>query len=115
MPPAAATVEDVPDELVDLDLDISSPAPLDAVSDSVSPAPDLDDLPPLELPDVATTVIQPKKAPDEPMELPTMASPAAAPANDGLDFDLTSDAPTPAAAETAPAAFDLNSISLPER
>ena len=111
MPPAPAEPQEVPDELVDLDLDISSPAPLDEVKDSVSPTPDTEELAPLELPDVATTVIQPKKPVEEPgMDIETV-EPAPAPAGDGLDFDLSMDEPAPAPA-TAPAAFDLNSISL---
>jgi pilus assembly protein FimV len=117
MPPAPAAPEEVPEELVDLDLDISSPAPLDEVNDSVSPTPDTDDLPPLELPDVATTVIQPKKSAEPPMDVPSLdvTEPAAGVAADdgSLDFDLSMDEPTQAPAPaTAPAAFDLDSISL---
>jgi len=108
--PAAAPAED-PAELIDLDLDISAPAPLDEVSDSVSPhTTEAGDLPPLELPEVENTVIEPKAPADSAMELPKID--AAAPADDGgLDFDLSMDTPAPAPAP-APASFDLSSISL---
>jgi pilus assembly protein FimV len=112
--PAAATVDD--ESGVDLDLDISAPMPLGEVSDSVSPVTtEAGDLPPLELPDVATTVIQPKATPADSglMDLPSLEPVSAAPADHGgLDFDLdetTQANPSPA---PAPAAFDLNSISL---
>jgi len=110
--PAAATVED--DEAVDLDLDISAPAPLDAVSDSVSPViTEAGDLPPLELPEIETTVIEPKAPADTAMDLPSLesAEPAAADQG-GLDFDLTDDERTVPITSTKPASFDLDSISL---
>ncbi|HEX5355433.1 MAG TPA: FimV/HubP family polar landmark protein [Aquabacterium sp.] len=108
---------EVPADLVDLDLDISAPAPLDEVNDSVSPpTTEAGDLPPLELPEVETTVIEPKTAAADtgPMDLPMIDSgaPAAPAADAGLDFDL-GDVPTEAQAPApAPASFDLSSISL---
>ncbi|MBI5927320.1 MAG: hypothetical protein HY836_17140 [Aquabacterium sp.] len=106
---------EVPADLVDLDLDISAPAPLDEVNDSVSPpTTEAGDLPPLELPEVETTVIEPKTAAADtgPMDLPMIdtGAPAAPAADAGLDFDLD-DVPTEAPAP-APASFDLSSISL---
>jgi pilus assembly protein FimV len=118
MPPApAATVDDEADHADHLDLDISAPAPLDAaVSDSVSPViTEAGDLPPLELPEVETTVIEPKAPDTGAMDLPSLDAAAPAPAEaGGLDFDLSDDertVPIPSTAP-APAAFDLNSISL---
>jgi pilus assembly protein FimV len=116
--PAAAMVEDEADAADHLDLDISAPAPLDtAVSDSVSPViTEAGDLPPLELPEVETTVIEPKAPADTgAMDLPSLDAAAPAPEETGgLDFDLSDDertVPIPSTAP-APAAFDLNSISL---
>ncbi|TAK84386.1 MAG: hypothetical protein EPO09_20910 [Aquabacterium sp.] len=110
-----APAAEMPAELVDLDLDISAPAPLDEVTDSVSPpTTEAGDLPPLELPEVETTVIEPKSAAADtgPMDLPMIdtGAPAAPAADGGLDFDLgevQTQAPAP-----APASFDLSSISL---
>jgi pilus assembly protein FimV len=113
--PAPAPVpEEVPASLVDLDLDISAPAPFDEVTDSVSPPTTAaGDLPPLDLPDLDTTVIEPKaSAPTAPMDLPTVGAEAEAKSDDGgLDFDLGGDAPAAAPAPAAPS-FDLDSLSL---
>jgi pilus assembly protein FimV len=120
-PPAAAlSPDDMPAELVDLDLDISAPTPLDEVSDSVSPPTTAaGDLPPLDLADLndTTTIIQAKvmkPEPEAPMGLPPLepVAPAAAADDGGLDFDLSLDAPAAPAAAPAPAAFDLGNISL---
>jgi pilus assembly protein FimV len=96
-------------ELVDLDLDISAPMPLDEVTDSVSPPiTAAGDLPPLNLPDVPTTTIQPKAAEPEGMiDLPTLAPEPEGKSN-LIDFDFDDDKTVAA----APAAFDMSEISL---
>lgn len=114
-PVAAPVAADMPAELVDLDLDISAPMPLDEVSDSVSPhTTEAGDLPPLQLPEIENTVAEPKSAAQDtgPMDLPKIdAGVSAAPSADGgLDFDLNVDHKP--AASAAPAAFDMGSISL---
>lgn len=114
--PAAPSYEPppTPDHLVDLDLDISAPAPLDEVNDSVSPpTTEAGDLPPLELPEVETTVTQPKVHAEEAsgMDLPTITMPFNKAEEGPVDFDLNVDAPAPAQA-TAPAAFDMGGLSL---
>ncbi len=105
----------VPAELVDLDLDISAPMPLDEVSDSVSPhTTEAGDLPPLQLPEIENTVAEPKSVALDtgPMDLPKIdAGVSASPSADGgLDFDLNMDHKP--AASAAPASFDMSSISL---
>nr|WP_315194451.1 FimV/HubP family polar landmark protein [uncultured Aquabacterium sp.] len=123
---------------VDLDLDISAPMPLDEVTDSVSPATESGDLPPLQLPEFGEdlpVVEAPSFAPpavalddladlgDLSADLPSLegvsasdapAAPAAAPAADlGLDFDLdTADLPAVAQTPAAAPSFDLGDISL---
>ena len=114
---------------VDLDLDISSPSSLDAVTDSVSPTTEAGDLPSLHLPEFgedlplgqATAPAAFTTSAPEPMDLPSLegleqgldvpsVEPAPAAPSAGLDFDLESVLP---AAEPAPApAFDLSDISL---
>ena len=102
---------------VNIDLDISAPTPLDAVTDSISPPiteagnlPELRDLPdltdgPAMVVDTAPAELQPEPQPAEVVD-PNM-----------LDFDLTLDEPAPAQApvaaqpEAAPS-FDFESISL---
>ena len=127
--PAAAS------SALDLDLDISAPSSLDAVTDSVSPTTEAGDLPSLGLPEFgedlplaqATAPAAFTSSVPEPMDLPSLESldqgldqglgmpepePVAspAPASAGLDFDLESVLPP---AEPAPApAFDLSEISL---
>lgn len=117
---------------VDLDLDISAPSSLDAVTDSVSPSTEAGELPPLSLPEFGDDLpLAQATAPaaftadvSEPMDLPSLESldqglaqaepvveAAPAPqASSGLDFDLESVLP---AVEPAPApAFDMSEISL---
>ena len=113
--PVAAPAAAMPAELVDLDLDISAPMPLDEVSDSVSPhTTEAGDLPPLQLPEIENTVAEPKSAALDtgPMDLPKIdAGVSATPSADGgLDFDLHVDHKP--AASAAPASFDMSSISL---
>lgn len=101
---------------VDLDLDISSPAPLDEVNDSVAPpVTAAGDLPPLELPEFgsdlpsAPTQASPAEAPLEfGVDLPSL-EPTSSPAADaqGLDFGVEA----PSAPAPAPA-FDLGDLSL---
>jgi pilus assembly protein FimV len=110
-------------DAVDLDLDISSPAPLDEVKDSVSPpVTAAGDLPPLELPEFGEQLSQASRAAPSPSEAPLefgvdlpsldVASPAPAAqvsaVADGLDFGIEA----PAVAAPAPASFDLSDISL---
>ncbi|MBT9610801.1 MAG: hypothetical protein IV110_12255 [Aquabacterium sp.] len=118
---------------LDLDLDISAPSSLDAVTDSVSPMTEAGDLPSLSLPEFGEDLpLAQTTAPaaftsgvPEPMDLPSLESldqgldqgldmpePAASPepASNGLDFDLESVLP-PAEPAQAPA-FDLSDISL---
>ena len=125
LPPAAAVAaavsepapepvaDEVPSGLVDLDLDISAPAPFDEVTDSVSPPTTAaGDLPPLDLPDLDTTVIEPKPAESTaPMDLPTVAPDAPKADDGGLDFDMGAEQSAAAPAPAAPS-FDLDSISL---
>ncbi|NBD21789.1 hypothetical protein GTZ97_14055 [Aquabacterium fontiphilum] len=107
-------------ELVNIDLDISAPTPLDAVTDSVSPPiteagslPELRDLP--DLADAPAVVVDTAPA-DLPDDLQDVGTARADDAN-ALDFDLTLDEPAQVAApvaaqpEAAPA-FDFESISL---
>jgi len=97
---------------VDLDLDISSPAPLDEVNDSVAPPiTAAGDLPALDLAEFGSSLPSaPAPAPAEaPLEfgvdLPSLDAPAAD--AEGLDFGVeASPAPAPAPA------FDLGDISL---
>ncbi len=135
--PSALDTQPAPEALsadadgMDLDLDISAPTPLDAVSDSVQPhAPEGEELGALELPDIESfpsgaLSSAPAAEPDVSMDLPSLDEAAAAPAqaedDGGLDFDLSLDEPgspdaAPAvqqpAAEPAPVAFDMGSISL---
>jgi pilus assembly protein FimV len=113
MPENLAQAEDA----VDLDLDISSPAPLDEVKDSVSPPiTAAGDLPSLELPEFGA-------------DLPVAGTPAPAPADAPLEFGVDLPSLEPVAAPTADAggmdfgievppvpapapAFDLGDISL---
>ncbi len=99
-------------ELVDLDLDISAPMPLDEVTDTVSPPiTAAGDLPPLNLPDVPTTTIQAKKAePEGLIDLPTLA-PEPAPKANLIDFDFDDDKTVVGEPAAAPS-FDLSEISL---
>lgn len=108
-------------DFVDLDLDISAPAPLDSVNDSVSPGiTDDGHLPPLTLPfgdesaqvsTVINTVIEPAKAQaDELSDLPALEEIEPAKDDAGLDFDLSP--AEPFAPPPAPPAFDMSSISL---
>jgi pilus assembly protein FimV len=110
----APPVPPAPDggELVDLDLDISAPMPLDEVTDTVSPPiTAAGDLPPLNLPDVPTTTIQAKKAePEGLIDLPTLA-PEPAPNANLIDFDFDDDKTVVGEPAAAPA-FDLSEISL---
>ena len=135
--PSALDTQPAPEALsadadgMDLDLDISAPTPLDAVSDSVQPhAPEGEELGALELPDIESfpsgaLSSAPAAEPDVSMDLPSLDEAAAAPAqaedDGGLDFDLSLDEPgspdaAPAvqqpAAEPAPVGFDMGSISL---
>ncbi|WP_298014045.1 FimV/HubP family polar landmark protein [uncultured Aquabacterium sp.] len=111
-PPVAAEPDDV--DMVNLDLDISGPAPLDEVTDSVSPAAvELNDLPPLDLNDDLPDLGNPP-ASAEPVELPELPA-ATSPDNAGLDFDLDEFPPAAPAAQPAATpdpAFDMESISL---
>lgn len=112
--PAAAPASLTAADLSDVDLDISAPAPLDAVTDSVSPPiTEAGSLPELrtDLPELGGAVAETAPA--------VLDVPAEAPRDDSasLDFDLTLDEPAPAApaapAEPAPASsFDFGSISL---
>ncbi len=110
------TAPAMPAELLDLDLDISKPASLAEVTDSVSPPTTVaGDMPALELPEVEMTYIEPKPAMADtrPMDLPSIddaAQEVTADGYGGLDFDL-GEVPAQAPA-TAPASFDLSSISL---
>jgi len=114
-PLPAASPDDV--DFVDLDLDISSPAPLDEVNDSVSPpTTEAGDLPPLTLPlddgltTQVNTVVEPAPSAAQALdEFPPISAPAD---DNGLDFDLSSDAFGSPAAPAAAPAFDMNSISL---
>ena len=112
-----------PVDLVDLDLDVSAPMPLDEVTDTVSPmTTEAGDLPPLQLPEIENTVIEPKVAAAADagsLDLPALddmdapAAPVASGADEhSIDFDLTADETTVATPAPVPAAFDLNSISL---
>jgi pilus assembly protein FimV len=98
-----------------LDLDISAPAPLDEVTDSVSPsALESSDLPELSFPgesfDSSQPVSQAMAAQAEaPIELPELALPDLG--DGGLDFDLTADE-HPAAETGEASSFDMGSISL---
>ncbi len=94
---------------VDLDLDISAPAPLGAVSDSVSPNTTPADLPSLRLPEFGEDL----------PAAPTVAAAAAAaravdmlPSLDDLDKDVSPAAPAAGASKsTAPGLdFDLESV-----
>jgi len=114
--PAAPVVEPAPEasDLVDLDLDISAPVPFDEVTDSVAPpTTEAGDLPPLELPEVETTVIEPKASEPGSIDLrslePIHPAPEARADQGSIDFDLSVDE---AAAPSAPASFDLSGISL---
>jgi len=118
-----------PSSSMDLDLDISAPSSLDAVTDSVSPTTEAGELPPLSMPEFgedlplaqATAPAAFTSSMPEPMDLPSLESldqgldlpepvAAPAPASSGLDFDLESILPPQ---EPAPApAFDLSEISL---
>ncbi len=103
------------DDGVDLDLDISSPAPLDEVNDSVAPpVTAAGDLPPLELPEFGANLPSaPTPAPVEaPLEfgvdLPSLEpTPVQSADAEGLDFGIEA----PPAPAPAPA-FDLGDISL---
>lgn len=130
LPEVAQPADD--DAGVDLDLDISAPSSLDAVTDSVSPTTEAGDLPSLSLPEFGEDLpLAQATAPaafqtdvSEPMDLPSLESldqglaPAetaaeAAPvaqASSGLDFDLES--VLPAAEPAAAPAFDMSEISL---
>ena len=107
----APSVED----LSSIDLDISAPAPLDSVTDSVSPPiTEAGDLPELRS-DLPELTPGPDTAPVA-LEEPS-ASESAPAESDALDFDLNlDDVPSSsAAAEPAPApapSFDFESISL---
>lgn len=112
--PVAAPASVAATDLSDVDLDISAPAPLDAVTDSVSPPiTEAGSLPELrtDLPELGGAVAETAPAVlDAPAEVPR-DEPAS------LDFDLTLDEPAPAApsapAEPAPvSSFDFGSISL---
>jgi pilus assembly protein FimV len=97
-------------ELVDLDLDISAPMPLDEVTDTVSPPiTAAGDLPPLHLPDVPTTTIQAKAEPQGMIDLPTL--PPEAPQGNMIDFDFDDDKTVTGEAAAAPT-FDMSEISL---
>lgn len=117
-PPAVVASVDESSDLVDLDLDISAPVPFDEVTDSVAPpTTEAGDLPPLELPEVETTVIEPKATgPSEPgsidlRSIEPVQTAAEARADQGnIDFDLSVDERD--AQPSAPASFDLSSISL---
>ncbi len=103
------------DDGVDLDLDISSPTPLDEVKDSVAPpVTAAGDLPPLELPEFGSDlpVASAPAAADAPLEfgvdLPSLEPVPTQPADsEGLDFGIE----VPAVPAPAPA-FDLGDISL---
>ncbi len=101
------------DESVDLDLDISSPAPLDEVNDSVAPpVTAAGDLPPLDLPEFGSSLPSAPAPAEAPLEfgvdLPNLEpTPAPAADADGLDFGIE----VPPAPAPAPA-FDLGDISL---
>lgn len=104
------------DDLSSIDLDISAPAPLDSVTDSVSPPiTEAGDLPEIrsDLPELTPSADTAPVTLDE----PAAAEPAPA-VNESLDFDLNlDDVPSSAAAEPAPApapapSFDFESISL---
>jgi pilus assembly protein FimV len=107
-----------PDKLVDVDLDISAPMPLDeSVTDSVSPVTtEAGDLPPLDLPDIESVAESVKPASEPAMaELPPLRAESATDMSAGLDFDLGTSEPSPAPAPApapSPASFDLGSISL---
>lgn len=114
--PVAPVVEPAPEasDLVDLDLDISAPVPFDEVTDSVAPpTTEAGDLPPLELPEVETTVIEPKASEPGSIDLRSMEpihpAPEARADQGSIDFDLSVDE---AATPSAPASFDLSGISL---
>lgn len=138
-PPTAELAPGADASAVDLDLDISAPAPLDAlndaVTDSVSPVTESGDLPPLSLPEFGEDLpLAQTTAPaaftssaPEAMDLPSLESldqgmdfpaPAASPEPTpapgvpaaGLDFDL--DSVLPSAAPAPAPAFDLSEISL---
>ncbi|MFN3914147.1 MAG: FimV/HubP family polar landmark protein [Aquabacterium sp.] len=112
--PAAAPAPMTSADLSDVDLDISAPAPLDAVTDSVSPPiTEAGSLPELrtDLPELGGAVAETAPA--------VLDAPAESPRDDSasLDFDLTLDEPAPVApaapAEPNPASsFDFGSISL---
>jgi pilus assembly protein FimV len=108
---AAENRDNVPSELVDLDLDLTAPAPLDEeVSDSVSPTSVSGDLPPLDLPDLSPAEARAAQtAETAPMGLPQLDTQPAK--GEGLDFDLSVDEPAKPASVAKPE-FDLNSISL---
>ncbi len=115
-PPAAPDSFAPADDSVDLDLDISSPVPLDEVNDSVAPpVTAAGDLPPLDLPEFGESMPSapaPAAADTAPLEfgvdLPSL-EPAPTPSADaeGLDFGIE----VPPAPAPAPA-FDLGDISL---
>ncbi|WP_133605767.1 FimV/HubP family polar landmark protein [Aquabacterium commune] len=132
-PPVSELAPAAASSALDLDLDISAPSSLDAVTDSVSPTTEAGDLPSLSLPEFgedlplaqATAPAAFTSGAPEPMDLPSLesldqgldqgldmpelaASPE--PASNGLDFDLESVLP-PAEPAQAPA-FDLSDISL---
>ena len=116
--PASADLS-VPADLVDLDLDISAPAPLDEVNDSVSPTTQSGDASALDLPvlePVDTSPVLPvDEAPAAGFDLPPLEpiEPAPAAPDNSLDFDLSADAPAqPPEPVPAPAGFDLSGISL---
>jgi len=128
-PPVSELAPAAASSALDLDLDISAPSTLDAVTDSVSPTTEAGDLPSLSLPEFgedlplaqATAPAAFTSSVPEPMDLPSLESldqgldmpqPAASPepASTGLDFDLESVLP-PAEPAQAPA-FDLSDISL---
>lgn len=107
--PAAAPASLTAADLSDVDLDISAPAPLDAVTDSVSPPiTEAGSLPELrtDLPELGGAVAETAPA--------VLDVPAEAPRDDSasLDFDLTLDEPAPAAPAAPASSFDFGSISL---
>ncbi len=119
MAPPAADVS-TPADLLNLDLDISAPAPLDGVNDSVSPSTHAGDLPSLDLPDIegfqSPSLAPAPEASVDALTLPELdmpalqaAEPAPQTSDAGLDFDLSDELPATA---PAPASFDLSSISL---
>ncbi|WP_294636279.1 FimV/HubP family polar landmark protein [uncultured Aquabacterium sp.] len=113
--PAGAPTEPGDVDMVNLDLDISTPAPLDEVTDSVSPmAAEPADLPPLDLnDDLPSAAAAPAVSPLDDLPLPEVPATPANEADAGLDFDLSADEfPPPAAAPAPSPAFDMESISL---